>query len=372
MFCSIASNSKKSVSAAEERVLSGSSEDIFRDLEFLASRYSERGDWTRAHAVADQMMALAEGNYDAVLCLTPSNRDSPGVNRRTNFLKSFARLRQVIVLLAVVSFVIASSIIFCSVKDTKQFLDFQCAVAPFNPTAFLARAYFERNAGDYEAAFLDCDRAIKVDAHYAAAFHLKAEILTLQGELSDAETFNEQSDKTQSDYWMLKAGIEYLRGNYVNAAADAHHAALIEKTYMAFAFERYYWTCAGDYERALSVSQVAQSYTSNDSERAYAFRRSATCLLHLDRLSEAMVSCDKAIGLEPSCLAFGVKAEILFKQNCYADAVKASTKALFYNEAFAKAYEIRAMSFVHLGKKIEAADDFRRAALLGHQPKDWL
>jgi len=202
--------------------------------------------------------------------------------------------------------------------------------------------------------------------------HTKGAIFYWLGDLESAERFNEGSDKTQADYWQYKSTIEYMRGQYKDAALDAHQAGIIGTSYSEFISEAYEWALTGDKNKALTAALLSESYAKSSFEKANSYRSAARSFVRLNRWDEAVIACDQALALFSDCRTYGLKAESLLAKGDYDGAIKAASSAILDDNSYSKAYEIRAAAFDKLGRSADGASDHRMVRLLGHKPSEWI
>jgi tetratricopeptide (TPR) repeat protein len=368
MFSKPDAKSKKLLVEVESRVRSGTSANLLGDLEFLANNYSAIGAWDKAHAVTNHMVSLAEGKADASLSLGSDDSDfHTAVSSQAN-----ARRFKIIALCFVgVALIISLGAVLPNVSQ-KQVADWRCAIFSNDAQSFVQRADAELRLGDFAAAMADCDRALLLKPQDKTAMHIKGGIFDWQGDLESAERFNELSDKTQADYWRSKANIEYMRGQYKNAALDAHQAGIIGMYYFDFISEEYDWALTGDKNKALTAALLSETYAKSSFERAGSYRSVARSFVRLNRWDEALTACEQALALFSDYRTYGIKAESLLAKGDYDGAIKAASSAIFKDNSYSKAYEIRAAAFDKLGRSADAANDRRIVRLLGHKPSDWI
>jgi tetratricopeptide (TPR) repeat protein len=367
MFTKPDAKSKKLLVEVESRVRSGTSANLLGDLEFLANNYSAIGAWDKAHAVTHYMVSLAEGNADARLSLASDSGDL----HTTVSLGNARRFKIITLCFVGVALIMALGALLPNISQ-KQLADWRCAVFSNDAQSLVQRANVEAGLGDFAGAMADCDRALVLQPQDKAAMRIKAGVFDWQGDLESAERYNELSDKTQADYWLYKSNIEHMRGQYKDAALDAHQSGLIGMCYFNFISEEYNWALAGDKNKALTAALLSESYAKSSFEKANSYRSVARSFVRLNRWDEALTACDQALALFSDCRTYGLQAESLLAKGDYDGAIKAATSAIYKDNSYSKAYEIRAAAFDKLGRSTDGANDHRTVQWLGHKSSDWI
>jgi tetratricopeptide (TPR) repeat protein len=367
MFAKPDAKSKKLLFEVESRVRSGSSANLLGDLEFLANNYSAIGAWDKAHAVTHYMVSLAEGNTDASLSLAS---DSGDLHRAVSQANAW-RFKVIALCFVGVALFITLDAFLPNISQ-KQVADWRCAIFSNDAQSFVQRANIELGLGDFAPAMADCDRALVLKPQDKEAMHTKGAIFYWLGDLESAERFNEGSDKTQADYWQYKSTIEYMRGQYKDAALDAHQAGIIGTSYSEFISEAYEWALTGDKNKALTAALLSESYAKSSFEKANSYRSVARSFVRMNRWDEALTACDQALALYSDYRTYGLKAESLLAKGDYDGAIKAASSAILDDNSYSKAYEIRAAAFDKLGRSADGASDHRMVRLLGHKPSEWI
>lgn len=258
-------------------------------------------------------------------------------------------------------FIVLLALASCNgVKEKKQetpaslpsaiaLLDAQILDSPENKKLYLERAQAYAAEGTYEMALSDIERALRIDAKYADAYHLRGDIhyknravdLALQDFMDCL-----QSDPKHLDCLLKKAEIDLLLRNY-SSALELINTALKENEYLpqAYYMKGRLFAETGDsskasssYQTAIELSpdfyeayiEVALLYAAVQNDLALEYYNSALAIS--PNSVEALY--DKAIYLQESSMGRPERLEAAMACYDQIEKLDPNNAAAFFNKGF--------------------------------------
>lgn len=200
------------------------------------------------------------------------------------------------------------------------------------------RGWAHFNAGDYDAALADFDRAIAQNAEFADSYLSRAEVQQERGEVDRS--------LADMDRWLEKKGE--------TAEAYLKRARVFRRR--------------GDWNRAFSELQRAASLDPGDIEITVA---RALVLSDLGERGPARRDVDKALEAKPDDAgALYARATIAFREEKLADAAADIDRALAAMEKFPAAHTLKGEIHERRGETVAAVASYRRAFELSPRSLD--
>jgi tetratricopeptide (TPR) repeat protein len=169
------------------------------------------------------MIAVAEGDTDSVLKLTPID-----VERHLNKIEQTCRRQRWTLLdrMLLVALIIGLPYLaVATLIDNPQFLlDLRAQIFQFDPQTFVDRSSYFVSQNKLNEALRECEKALAIDPSNSKALQQKSYVLYLFGRYVESLQVNDSSkNKTTTFFWNRERALNALGDNY--SAAEASFGA---------------------------------------------------------------------------------------------------------------------------------------------------
>jgi tetratricopeptide (TPR) repeat protein len=241
---------------------------------------------------------------------------------------------------------------------------------PDDPTAYVNRARAFRDLGNYEQAFADYVKALKLDPTFARAYHgrgtthrLARQYDAALADLSEAIRLDPRYPPAYADRGM----VFQLKREYDQALADHNQALKLDPEFApAYDGRGQAYQAKGMLDKAIAEYDTAIRL---DPTNALAFGHRALAFELTKAYDKALADYDQAVHLDPTyAQGYNGRGFLYARQGDLDKALTEYAKAIQLDPKFAMAYRNRGNTYLDRGDNARAIADFDTVLRL--QPRD--